>query len=590
MRKNGLSWRALPELSALALILAGCASAAPVQETSQPDASLTAAAEPAITPSSSAEPAPEVQKKSDDIMILYTSDIHCGLTQGFGMEGLKQIRTTIENNGISTLLLDDGDAIQGEVIGTISKGEDVIEVMNQMNYDAAIPGNHEFDFGADWFLELAKKANYPYICCNLFRKGEQVFPSYLIKEVNGRKIGLVGAVTPRTLTSCSPENFKDESGEIIYDFCLDSTGERLFQAIQKAVDEARAEGAETVILMSHIGEEEELAPFNFQTVIENTTGIDIITDGHSHDTAQVTMNNKEGKPVVRTACGTKMQAIGYVKLAKDGTAASGLYTWKNEVSVPALLGITNEITPGLEKVNAELEETMGRVVAKTEVDLVVNDPNKYNDDGTPVKIIRGRETNLGDLCADAVRAGTKTDIALINAGGIRDQIRAGDITYGDIISVMPFSNQVCISNLTGQQIIDALEWGVAKVPANTGAFLQVSGLSYEAHIYIPSSFTVDTEGHSAEVTGEYRVKNVKVGGEPIDPKKTYSVSGLDFVLKHHGSGFGMMGPEDVAIDEAGVDNQFLIDYINEDLHGVVGDGYRDPYGEGRITMIMEKPE
>ncbi|MBR2794706.1 MAG: hypothetical protein IKE16_08675, partial [Solobacterium sp.] len=138
MRKNGLSWRALPELSALALILAGCASAAPVQETSQPDASLTAAAEPAITPSSSAEPAPEVQKKSDDIMILYTSDIHCGLTQGFGMEGLRQIRTTMENNGISTLLLDDGDAIQGEVIGTISKGEDVIEIMNQMNYDAAI--------------------------------------------------------------------------------------------------------------------------------------------------------------------------------------------------------------------------------------------------------------------------------------------------------------------------------------------------------------------------------------------------------------------------------------------------------------------
>ena len=535
--------------------------------------------------------APLSEAEKGDIVILFTSDIHCGLEQGFGVEGLLQIRKTMEKQGISTLLVDNGDAIQGEVIGTLSKGESIVAIMNYLNYDAAIPGNHEFDCGADWFLELSKKANYPYISCNLKKNGELVFPPYLIKEVNGTKIGFVGVTTPRTLTSCNPENFKDSEGNIVYDFCLDQTGEALIAAIQGAVDDARKEGAEYVILMAHIGNSEALAPYNFQTIIENTTGINALLDGHSHDTDQVIMNNKDGEQVPRSGCGTKLQAVGYARISgKDKTLTAGIYTWNNPVSVPSLLGITNEVSEPLKTVNEKMDQELNVVVGHSDVDLVDSDPNKTDDSGNPLRIIRGRETNLGDLIADAMRVRTKSDICLFNAGGIRASIKAGDITYGKLIAVMPFSNQICVSRLSGQQIIDALEWGTAKLPGSPGAFLQVSGLSYEVHLYIPSSFTVGTDGYSAEVTGEYRVKNVRINGEPIDPKAYYTVSGADFVLRDHGSGFGMMGPEDVVINEIGLDNQFLIDYINEDLNGTVGEEYHNPYGQGRITVYETKPE
>ena len=593
--KNGMKTVSLKLrmiLTALAVMLvSGCAPAQnPVPSASPSSQPVSKTAEPSQP--FSAEPEAETEeKKSDDIIILFTSDMHCGMDQGFGAEGLAQIRNTLRKKGVTTLLVDDGDAIQGEVVGTLSKGKDIIELMNALKYDAAIPGNHEFDFGADYFLELTKDAEYPYICCNLFKDGERVFPAYIIREANGKKIAFVGVTTPRTITSCNPRNFMDEEGNTVYDFCFDTTGEKLLEEIQKSVDEAKREGADYVFLLSHIGKDETLAPYNFQTIIENTSGIDVILDGHTHDTDQVTMNDREGNPVIRSACGTKLQAVGYVKIdGEDGKLSSGLYTWNNEQSLDELIDINNELSAPLEETYEQLEEVMEVVVAKSDVDLTISDPEKKDSAGKPVRIIRGKETNLGDLVADAVRIETDTDIALINAGGIRDSIPAGDITYGDIIAVMPFNNQICVSELTGQQIIDALEWGCAKLPADTGAFLQVSGLSYEVHLYLPSTYTIDTSGLSAEVSGEYRVKNVRVSGEPIDPKKTYTVSGLDFVLKNHGSGFGMMGPEDVIIDEIGLDNQMLIDYINEELDGSVDEAYSNPYGEGRIIIYEEKPE
>ena len=205
---------------------------------------------------------------------------------------------------------------------------------------------------------------------------------------------------------------------------------------------------------------------------------------HSHDTDQVTMNNREGKPVIRSACGTKLQAVGYARISgEDGSVSAGLYTWNNDVSVPSLLGITNEVSEPLKLAKEKLDRAMNVVVAHSDVDLVITDPNKTDSAGKPLRVIRGRETNLGDFVADAVRIRTKTDICLFNAGGIRDSLKAGTITYGDLIAVMPFSSQVCVSKLSGQQIIDALEWGAARLPGGEpGAFLQVSGLSYEIHL------------------------------------------------------------------------------------------------------------
>ncbi|MBQ1870616.1 MAG: bifunctional metallophosphatase/5'-nucleotidase, partial [Lachnospiraceae bacterium] len=316
----------------------------------------------------------EEAEKNGDIVILFTSDIHCGVDQGFGLAGLYSIRETLEEEGNYTILVDDGDAIQGEPIGTMTNGEAIIDLMNAVGYDIAIPGNHEFDYGMDRFLELTEKAKFPYISCNFNKEGELVFDSYVIKEINGKKIGFVGVTTPHTLTSSTPKYFQDENGNFIYGFMQDNTGEKLYSAVQSAVDAAIAAGAEYIVAMGHMGNVEGDHPYNYADVIANTTGIDAFLDGHSHDTDQVTMKNKDGEDVLRSACGTKMQGIGYARIsAEDGSITTGLYTWNNKTTAYELFGIKNDVRTAVDKAIADLEEKLGEVVAKTAVELTIND-------------------------------------------------------------------------------------------------------------------------------------------------------------------------------------------------------------------------
>lgn len=571
-------FRVLRALSALALMLGGCA--APAQQPEEP-----AAGAPAETEAAAQETAQPETEKTGDIEVLFTSDIHCGLQQGFGVVGLQQIRETLEKKGVETILVDNGDAIQGDALGTLTKGEAVVTIMNDLNYDVVIPGNHEFDFGMDTFLELTKKAEHPYISCNFNKGGELLFEPYIIKEAAGKKIAFIGVTTPETLVSSDPKYFKDESGNYIYGFKESEDGSAFIETIQKNVDEVRSKGADYVILMAHVGNEESKAPYNFQTIIERTSGIDVILDGHSHDTDQVTMNDKDGNPVIRSAAGTKLQGIGYMRISgKDGSVKCGMYSWNNDVSAADLFGIENEISAPLQKIYDDLEKITQTVIARTDVDLVIHDPVKKKDDGSPIRIVRSQETNLADLAADAVLHETGAEIALINGGSVRSTIKTGDITYGDIMAVMPFSNQICVSVLTGQQIKDMLEWGAKALPGESGGFLQVAGMTYEIQADIPSSCVTDTEGLFAGVDGEYRVRNILVDGEPLDLKKTYRVAGNEFMMKSHGDGFAMVGPENVEIDQIKIDNQVLIDYIKDVLGGTVGSEYSDPYGEGRITI------
>lgn len=249
-------------------------------------------------------------EESKEIVVLFTSDVHCGVGDNWGYAGLQQIKDTLESKGVSVLLVDDGDAIQGAPIGTLSKGKAVADLMNKMGYDIAIPGNHEFDYGMDNFLEIAENASFPYICCNLMKKGEPVLDPYVIRETGGRKIGFVGALTPTAITGSNPKNFQDENGNYVYSLLHeDRTGQAFYDAVQKSVDAARADGAEIVILMGHLGLEAAVKPWDYASVAENTTGIDAILDGHSHDAEQVKMKNKDGKTVLRSACGP--QADGH---------------------------------------------------------------------------------------------------------------------------------------------------------------------------------------------------------------------------------------------------------------------------------------
>ena len=528
-------------------------------------------------------------KLTKDVVILFTSDVHCGIDQGFGYAGLYAVKQQLAKTN-NVLLVDDGDAIQGEPVGTVTHGSAIIDLMNTVGYDVAIPGNHEYDYGMENFMNLTKQAKFPYISCNFTKNGELVFPSYVIKEVEGVKIGFIGVTTPETLTKDTPKNFQDDKGNFIYSFMEDGTGEKLYAAVQTAADDARKAGADYVIAIAHLGNEASSSPYNYADVLSHTTGIDALVDGHSHDTDQLVMKNKDGKDVIRAACGTKLEGIGYVTIsAKDGSLSYGLYTWHNSTSAPALLGIENEVSKAVSAATDGLNAELSKVVAKTAVDLTINDPTAKDANGSPVRIIRNAETNLGDLCADAYRDQTGAQVAIVNGGGIRASISAGDITLNDIMKVHPFGNQILVLEVTGQQLLDALEFASRDVPNECGSFLQVSGMTYEIHTYIKSSCTMDDKGVFTGVSGEYRVKNVKIGDEALDLTKTYTLAGHDHTLLNGGGGMSMFNGCKVVKKNVKLDNQVLIDYIVDTLGGVVGEAYANPYGQGRIVAVPTAP-
>ena len=532
--------------------------------------------------SGSEDPAPE---KNGDIYILFTSDVHCAVDEGFGYAGLMQIRQNLEAQGYTTLLVDNGDSIQGESLGTLSRGEAMLDLMNVMHYDIAIPGNHEFDYGMDRFLELTKKAEFPYISCNFNKQGELVFKPYVIIEAAGKKIAFVGVTTPKTLTSSTPAYFQDDSGNFIYGFMNDETGEALYKAVQDAVDAARAEGADYVYVLGHMGMMGSDSIYGYADVIEHTSGIDVFLDGHSHDTEQVVMKDRDGNSVVRSACGTKLSCVGYSHIsAEKGIAETNIWSWPNSVSLPGLTGMENEASRAVDKAMAELNEKLSQVVAKANVLLTINDPELKDNSGNPIRMVRRAETNLGDLCADAFRISAGTDIGIFGGGGVRANINKGDITYGDIIKVLPFGNNLSAVEASGQQILDALEWGAQKVPGEFGGFLQVSGLTYEIDSTIPSGCKADENNFQTDIEGERRVKNVKVGGEPIDPGKLYTVASTDYVLLLNGDGLTAFDGAKVLLDSVKLDSQMLIEYITETLGGEIGGQYADLTGEDRIVV------
>ncbi len=512
--------------------------------------------------------APVAAPAGNDIIVLYTNDVHCGVDDGLGYQGLAAVKASLVAAGKTVILCDCGDAVQGDTIGTLSKGEYIIDIMNQLGYDYAIPGNHEFDYGMDQFKANAEKAAFPYLSCNFVdAEGKSVLKAYEIKEIEGKKIAFMGISTPKTLVSSTPTYFQNENGEWIYGFCQDETGEKLYAQVQATVDAAKAEGAEIVIALAHLGIEADCAPWMSSDVITHTTGIDVVLDGHSHSTIEGDLvKNAEGKDVLLTSTGTKLASVGCLTIGADGSFKSGLID-------------ISETTEFIDGIKANYEELVNTVVAHTDVDLCITDP------ATGERMVRSNETNLGDLCADAYRAMSGADIAIVNGGGVRKDIPAGDITYGQIIAVHPFGNEMCMVEVTGAEILDALEHSVAKMPGEFGGFLQVSGMSFTIDMSVESSVETDENGMFVAVNGDRRVKDVMVGDEPIDPEKTYTLASHNFKLKSSGDGYSMFADNNFLLDSVMIDNQVLINYITDVLGGNVGEEYSDCYGQGRITII-----
>lgn len=532
-----------------------------------------------LTPSEQSSEANIVAE--NDIIILFTSDVHSAVDSGWTYSGIDVIRRELIKKGNKVVLVDNGDSVQGEVLATMTDGEAIIKLMNAVGYDIAIMGNHEFDYGMDKFFELVEMADFPYISCNFNRQWEPVFESYVIKEIGGVKLAFVGITTPWTLKSSTPKYFMDDRGNYIYGFMQGDDGKSLYSAVQKAVDDARAEGADYVIAMAHLGNEAELSPYTYADILSNTTGIDALVDGHSHDTDRVEMKNKAGETVYRIACGTKLEAVGYVRITPEGEIATGLYRWQNSENAVLVLGLESYLNKAIADAKNELSKALSQVVAKSNVDLLINDP------GTGVRLVRNQETAIGNLCADAFRYVSGADIAFANGGGVRNDILKGDITKEDILKVHPFGNMLCVCEATGQEILDALEFSASAWPSETGGWICPSGISYEIHAYIPSGVVRDENGMFVKVDGEYRVKNVLVGGQPLDLNKTYTLAAHNYMLQNMGDGYTMFADNVYTQDCVMIDNQVLITYITEGLKGVIGEEYAEP--QGRITFVEEQP-
>lgn len=532
------------------------------------------------------EAAPALQ---NDLYILFTSDVHCGIEDGWGYVGLDMIRDNLVAQGKHVILVDNGDSIQGSPLGTMTKGSANVDLMNAMGYEVAIPGNHEFDYGMDNFLALTEKANFPYISANFNKEGELVFAPYVIKEYDGVKVAFVGMTTPKTLISSTPKYFMDDAGNFVYGFFQSDDGQLLYSKVQEAVDAARAEGAAYVVAMGHMGNEAGCMPYTYADVIANTNGIDLFLDGHSHDTDHVEMLNKDGDNVIRQACGTKMEGVGYAVIGADGKLSAGIHLWNDKQSFVKLTGATSDVAEAITAATAELDAALKTVVAHTAYDLVITDPANVDENGKEVRIVRNSETNLGELCADAYRYVSGADIAFVNGGGVRAKIPAGDITREQILNVHPYGNSLCVVKATGQEILDALEYGAKDWPSEFGGWLHVSGLTFELHTYLPSTATQDTNGLFSGVTGEYRVKNVMVNGEPLDLEKEYTLSCHNYKLKNMGDGYSMFADNELLQDEVMLDNQVLMTYLTEGMNGEVDAQYEDIYGQGRITFVTEAP-
>lgn len=533
----------------------------------------------------SAKTVKTAQPNDKEITILYTNDVHCGIDGELGYANLSAYKNEMAKTNY-VALVDNGDVTQGDVIGAISKGEYLIDIMNNVGYDFAVFGNHEFDYGMEQLKYLVGKSNFQWLTANIQYTGKnETFLSktvpYAIKKYGNKKVAFIGLTTPDSITSSTPTYFQ-ENGKFVYSFVSNKDGKSLNNLVQKTVNKARKQGADYVILMTHLGDQPSASGSTSLSVIENTTGINAVLDGHAHSViAQTILKNKKGEDVLLTSTGTKFANFGKLTITKDGKFSSELiasYADKDEATQTFITSIQNAYKADLDK-----------VVAHSDISLPCS-----REDGT--RAVRNRETVIGNIIADAYREIAKTDIAFVNGGGIRADLPAGDITYGNIIKTHPFGNMLTSVKATGQQIIDCLEHSVrytqnvasenGKAVGENGGFQNVSGLKFTVDTSIPSSVETDDKGLFVKVAGERRVKDVMVlegsNWVAIDPVKTYTVASHDYMLLSSGDGFTMFKDDEVLIDRAFPDYQVLITYLTDILNGNVSAKYSGI--EGRIII------
>ena len=561
--------------------------AAPAEETTETAGEETAAA--------------GETESAGGVTVLYTNDIHTYITKDLTYSKVAAYKDSLEN----VLLVDAGDHIQGTAYGSMDKGATIAQLMNAAGYDLATLGNHEFDYGMDGCMAAIEAADFPYVSCNFYHEangvaGENVLDSYKVFEVGGVKIAFIGITTPESFTKSTPSYFQDENGNYIYGIAGGTDGEALYTAVQNAIDAASAE-ADYVIALGHLGVDESSQPWTSREVIANTTGLDAFIDGHSHTTIPMEdVTDEGGNTVILTQTGSYLDAVGQMTIAADGTITTQLLTAENLA----------EVTPDAEVKAiedawvAELDEQLGQVIGYSQVTL-----DNYDAEGN--RLVRKQETNTGDFAADALyylfdEMDLDVDVAVMNGGGVRNEAVTGEISYQTCKAIHTFGNVACLQTVTGQQLLDALEWGAKDVTADgsveNGGFLHVSGLRYTINTAIPSTVQQDDKGvWTGGPTGAYRVTNVEVlnnetgAYEPLDLTAQYNLAGYNYTLRDLGDGFAMFDGAVNVLDYVSEDYMVLANYVESfpvdeatGLPTIPADSqYAEVTGNGRITIVNE---
>ncbi len=553
------------------------------------------------------------EAEAETVTVLYTNDVHTYIDKDLNYTVAAQYRDTLDN----VLLVDAGDHIQGTAYGSMDKGASIIELMNLAGYDVATLGNHEFDYGMEGCMNAIEWAQFPYISCNFYHeedgvKGENVLEPYKVFEIGGQKIAFVGVTTPESFTKSTPAYFQDEDGNYIYGIAGGEDGSDLYATVQEAIDAASAE-ADVIIGLGHLGVDEASKPWTSKEVIANTTGLDAFIDGHSHtEVPMEEVADAEGNTVILTQTGSYFNNLGQMTIAPDGTISTELLSDTDvaaalyKAHMPKLFAgelTADELEPEVQACQAgwigQVNDELGEVIGTTEDVL-----NNYTEDGT--RLVRSQETNSGDFAADALYylfsetnqvEGHHVDMAIMNGGGIRNEALTGEISYLTCKNMHTFGNVACLIEVTGQQILDALEFGARGVGTGEeiGGFLHVSGAKYTIDSSVESSCTMDDKGVFTGVDGEYKVKDVQVLNcetgeyEPLDPEATYNLAGYNYTLRDLGDGFSMFQGATNIIDYVMEDYMVLANYV-QSFEDTDGDGlpnvsgYAELEGEGRITI------
>ena len=547
-----------------------------------------------------------------DVTILYTNDVHTYIDNKSPKPtyaAIAALKKSIEDTGRDVLLVDAGDHIQGTAYGSMDDGATIIELMNEAGYDLATPGNHEFDYGMARAKAVLQEADFPYVSCNWvdLRTGFNVLPSVKFFFVGGRKIAFVGVTTPETFTKSTPAYFmNDAQTKYIYDILGGEDGQKLYDAVQKAIDKAEFWGADTIIGLGHLGVDPSSSPWTSEEVIAHTHGFTAFIDGHSHTVmANKQVTDASGKAVTLTQTGSYFKNIGKMTVGADGTITTELINTYEGLDAAVAATASNWISA--------VDDMLGEEIAVGDTKFYINDP------ATGKRRIRSGETNLGDFVADGIYTyfneieELHCDIAIMNGGGIRTDVEAGPWSFKTCKTVSPFGNVACLMSVTGQQIQDALEFGARFAGAEgkeNGGFLQVAGARYTIHPMIPNTVQTNDKNVWTGSAATPRVSNVEIYDKttgtykPLDPNATYALAGMNYTLRNLGDGFAMFDGATLIKDYVSEDYLVMSSYAAM-FGGVDANGlphlasanspladypgyllnYEDPYGAGRIQMI-----